>query len=55
MGVTGQQHPDTLRSNNVVGVMGYTWLPETDVMKVNAPPIIIGKKRKGSFTSGTVW
>ena len=35
--------------------MGYTWMPQTDVMKVNTPPILIGKKWKGKFTANAVW
>ena len=42
---------ETLSPNKAVGILGYTWIPQSDVMKVNPPPILIGKKRKGKFTA----
>ena len=44
---------DTLISNNTGWVMGYTWILDTDIMKVYIPPIIIRKNKDESFTSGT--
>ena len=44
---------DILSSYDTVVVMGDTWIPGTDIMKVNTPPIIIGTKRTRRITSGT--
>ena len=46
---------ETLSPNKAVGIMGYTWMLQSEVEKVNPPPILIGRKRKGKFTANTVW
>ena len=35
--------------------MGYTWMLQTDVMKVNTLPILVGKKQESKFTANTKW
>ena len=52
---SGKKPPETLSSNVAVVVMGYTWVPQTHVIKGNTPPILIGKKQKGKFTANTKW
>ena len=49
--MTGEISSDTLSPNEADGVMGYTWLLQQDVIKVDTPPILIEQKRMGKFTA----